>query len=144
MEYLRDILKSYMSIHRSQSVECSTYSQEVIVLAQIHSTGSNRFTIESYPPDARYLHTSNYQAGTRESACLDLPTPRIHCKSYASSNMGWRSLSYSQTGKVHNTESMFRLMAENDAIASIVEYRCTSSSLSSHNERENMYDMTKH
>lgn len=32
-----------------------TNSQLVIVLTQIHSVVSNMFTIESLPPDARYL-----------------------------------------------------------------------------------------
>lgn len=32
-----------------------TYSQDVIVFAHIHSLMSNRFTIESWPPEARYL-----------------------------------------------------------------------------------------
>lgn len=32
-----------------------TYSQDAIVRAQIHSFKSNMLTIESYPPEARYL-----------------------------------------------------------------------------------------
>lgn len=33
----------------------TTYSQDAIVRAQIHSLKSNMLTIESYPPEARYL-----------------------------------------------------------------------------------------
>lgn len=32
-----------------------THSQEVIVLEHIQSDRSNKFTIESWPPEARYL-----------------------------------------------------------------------------------------
>jgi len=32
-----------------------THSQQVMVLAHIHSVTSNRFTIESCPPDAMYF-----------------------------------------------------------------------------------------
>ena len=36
-----------------------THSQEVIVLEHIQSDRSNIFTIESWPPDARYLYANS-------------------------------------------------------------------------------------
>lgn len=38
-----------------QIIYFRTYSQAVMVRAQIHSDKSNMLTIESYPPEARYL-----------------------------------------------------------------------------------------
>lgn len=40
--------------------DTDTYSQDVIVRAQIHSERSNMLTIESYPPEARYLLFYDY------------------------------------------------------------------------------------
>lgn len=41
--------------HDPRATCLATYSQDAIVLAQIHSFKSNILTIESYPPEARYL-----------------------------------------------------------------------------------------
>ena len=43
-----------------------TYSQLVMVRAQIHSDRSNMFTMESWPPDARYLGAINTAAIWKE------------------------------------------------------------------------------
>ena len=44
-----------------------TYSQLVMVRAQIHSDRSNMFTMESWPPDARYLAAVNTAVRENES-----------------------------------------------------------------------------
>ena len=44
-----------------------TYSQLVMVRAQIHSDRSNMFTMESWPPDARYLAAVNTAVQENES-----------------------------------------------------------------------------
>ena len=42
-------------MHGNQHLD-DTHSQEVIVLEHIQSDRSNKFTIESWPPEARYLY----------------------------------------------------------------------------------------
>jgi hypothetical protein len=55
-ECIDTVSKRRMRISGTTKIVASkTYSHTVIVLAQIHSDRSNMLTIESYPPDARYL-----------------------------------------------------------------------------------------
>lgn len=98
-----------------------TYSHAVIVRAHIHSERSNMFTIESYPPEARYLQRVSYMA-ERDQKEGESPSPRIQGDRYTAADVGGRTLADGERGVVHDAKRMFLVVRENDAVAGVVEH----------------------
>lgn len=100
-----------------------TYSQDVIVRAHIHSVRSNILTMESYPPDARYLWCSLLSMATRQR-WNNLPSARIQRNCHTSSYMSRRALPYREGRVIHNANRMFLMVGHNNAISDMVKHRC--------------------
>lgn len=104
--------------------ERRTHSQTVMVRTQIHSARSNMFTIESFPPDARYLGRVRWTTTQREHE--GLPSAGVERDSDTSAYMGRGALAQDEARVVDNAQRMLRVVSEHDAVADVVEHRCGS------------------
>jgi hypothetical protein len=98
-----------------------TYSHDVIVRAHIHSERSNILTMESYPPDARYLWCSLLSLTTHQRQ-KSLPPARIQCHCYTSPYMSRRAFTYRERRIIHNTDSVLLMVCHNDTISDMIKH----------------------
>jgi hypothetical protein len=87
----------------------TSYSQAVIVLATIQSLISNKLTIESRPPEAKYLHGNIETVSVYVASLLNSPSSRVQSQSHASTNVSGGGVSHFQAGVIKYSQCMFRV-----------------------------------
>jgi hypothetical protein len=91
-----------------------------MVRMDIHSVRSNMFTIESCPPEARYLRAvrNQYCRGWKGR----IPSPRVKRDCNAAADVRRRALAQYKTREVDDAQGVLRVVREHDPVADVVEH----------------------